>query len=438
MEPPSTKEKRRNTLAALAASLAVSVLLGTVLSVHARRGATIDFQSIYFATRCLMDHHDPYNLATMKETYVVEAAGHAPGFIDRPEGVTWFVYPPTTFVAIVPFAVLGWVPSHIAWSVLLGSSFLLAACLISGVVEGVPSFSVVFLVCLVLANSEVLFGGGNAAGIVVSLCLIAVWCLLGNRFVSVGIVCMALALALKPHDAGLIWFYFLLACGTYRKRALQCLALCMLIGIIGAIWVSQVAPHWFEEWRYNLWATSAPGTGNDPGLSGGSGIIIDLRSAFAAIQDNPLFYNTVSYLIGGALLLVWLVLVFRSRLIPHQAPFALASAAPLTLLIGYHRPYDAKILLLMIPAYARLRTEGGRLGSMALAATSVGVLLTCDIPLTMLQAVGQFLHLRAAGVLERSLMIVVERPAPIALLAASVFYLWVFARWTREALAAEV
>ena len=36
-------------------------------------------------------------------------------------------------------------------------------------------------------------------------------------------MCLAISLMLKPHDAGLVWLYFLLAGGIYRKRALQAL-----------------------------------------------------------------------------------------------------------------------------------------------------------------------------------------------------------------------
>ena len=43
------------------------------------------------------------------------------------------------------------------------------------------------LLCLFLLGSELLLEFGNAAGIAISLCVIAVWCFLKDRFVSAGI-----------------------------------------------------------------------------------------------------------------------------------------------------------------------------------------------------------------------------------------------------------
>ena len=58
---------------------------------------------------------------------------------------------------------------------------------------------------------------GNALGLVISLCLIAVWCIVEERFAAGGVLCLAVCLMIKPHDAALVWLYFLLAGGTYRS-----------------------------------------------------------------------------------------------------------------------------------------------------------------------------------------------------------------------------
>jgi len=77
------------------------------------------------------------------------------------------------------------------------------------------------LIGFFLANCELLIVLGNMAGVAIGLCVVAVWCFLRERYVAAGIFCLAISLAIKPHDSGLVWLYFLLAGGIYRRRALQ-------------------------------------------------------------------------------------------------------------------------------------------------------------------------------------------------------------------------
>ena len=93
---------------------------------------------------------------------------------------------------------------------------------------------------------------GNTAGLVVGLSVIAAWCFLRERFVFAGILSMAVSLAMKPHDAGLIWLYFFLAGGVLRKRALQTLAVTAVLAVPAILWISHVAPHWPSELHANL------------------------------------------------------------------------------------------------------------------------------------------------------------------------------------------
>ena len=71
-------------------------------------------------------------------------------------------------------------------------------------------------------------------------------------------MCLGLSLAIKPHDAGLVWLYFVLAGGAYRKRALESLAITAVIGLTAVVWVWHVAPHWMHDWSANLATISAP------------------------------------------------------------------------------------------------------------------------------------------------------------------------------------
>jgi hypothetical protein len=263
--------------------------------------------------------------------------------------------------------------------------------------------------------------------------VVAVWCFLEERFVWAGILCLAISLAIKPHDAGLVWLYFLLAGGAYRKRALQTLVVTALLCLPAILWISHVAPQWPQHLHSNLLAQSVPGGPGNPGpntANSGSGpsMIINLQSAIYVFRDDPRIYVPVSYLICGVLLLVWSVRTLKSRFSQRGAWLALAAIVPLTILVTYHRPYDAKLLLLAVPACAMLWAEGGPIRWLALLVTTAGIVFTADIPLTILVTLTRNLQISTAELSGQLLTVVLTRPAPLFLLAMGIFYLWIYLR----------
>jgi hypothetical protein len=294
-----------------------------------------------------------------------------------------------------------------------------------------PNLSL-FLICFLLANCEMIFFGGNASGIVVSLCLVAVWCFLKERFVWAGVLCLAASLAIKPHDAGFVWLYFLLAGGVHRKRALQTLLVTAVLGLAAILWITPISPHWISEMRSNLSAISAPGGINELGPAASAGynaaIVICLQSVVSVFRYDPRIYNLVTYLICGALLLIWSVRTLRSPFTQRGAWLALAAVLPITLLMTYHRPWDAKLLLLTIPACAMLWAEAGAIRWIALLLTSAGIVLTADLPLIILAILTGNLHISTTGLSGQLLTVMLLRPTPLILLAMGIFYLWVYVR----------
>jgi hypothetical protein len=157
-------------------------------------------------------------------------------------------------------------------------------------------------------------------------------------------------------------------------------------------------------------------------------MIIDLQTVVSIFHDEPRIYNSVTYAICGIILLVWAVAVIRSRPMPENAIFALVSCAALSMLVTYHRSYDAKLLLLSVPACAMLWTEGGAIAWMALLIGAAGVLFTGDLPLAVLMHLTRHLYSPAVGIAEKTVIAVVTRPAPLILLVIAIFYLLVYLR----------
>ncbi|MGH9560515.1 MAG: hypothetical protein ACRD3S_03590, partial [Terracidiphilus sp.] len=278
-----------------------------------------------------------------------------------------------------------------------------------------------------------LLGLGNLSALVESLCIVSVCCFLQDRCPRVGILCLGISLALKPQIAGLVWCYFLLAGGIFRKRALQTLLVVGALALPAALWVSSVSSQWSQELLANLHTLAARGSVNDPGPHSltfrSVDTVISLQSTFSLIRDDPRFYNLASYLTCGLLLLAGAVRTLTSPFKKQNAWFALASVALLSMLPVYHRAYDAKLLLLAVPACALLWREGGRLKWVAGVMTTLAIASTSDVPVTILLGLMNGMkHIDTAQ--GRLLTAFFFHPAPLILLATGSFYLWVYFRRT--------
>ena len=94
----------------------------------------------------------------------------------------------------------------------------------------------------------------------------------------------------------------------------------------------------------------------------------------------------------------------------------------------YHRQYDAKLLLLTVPACVMLWAEGGLLGWLALLVNTAGFLFTGDLTWAILLGLINRLHLSTTGFSGQLLIAMQVFPAPVILFVMGVFYLWVYAR----------
>jgi hypothetical protein len=406
----------------------VLVLLGTVLSTVSTV-AMIDFRAMYYPARCLVEHCDPYSESDVLRVARAEG-GERASDRDDANHFARYLYLPPTFSVTAPFAMMPWGPAHLLWMAITGAGLILAAFLIwnSGA-DGSPVIAGA-LIGFFLANSELLMVVGNIAGIAIVLCVVGVWCLVRERFVAAGILCFAVSLAIKPHDSGLVWLYFLLAGGVYSKRALQTLLAAIAVSLPGLLFTWRVAAHWVQDLQLNLVADTAQGGRSDPAAASmgwhGLSMLVNLQTVFSAFWSDPHIYNMAAYLVCGPLLLVWAVVVLRSRRTTANTWLALAAIAALTMLPFYHRQYDTKLLLLTVPACAMLWAKRGVVGWLALALNALGFVITGDISwITMLSLIER-LFASAPALAARIAASMQVFSAPLILLSLGVFYLWVY------------
>jgi hypothetical protein len=92
----------------------------------------------------------------------------------------------------------------------------------------------------------------------------------------------------------------------------------------------------------------------------------------------------------------------------------------------YHRPHDAKLLLLTLPACAMLLSEGKSIGRIAIVLNSAAIVLTSDLPLALLSKFTGGAGQATDAAHGNPIAFVLDRPVPLVLLALGVFYLSVY------------
>lgn len=428
---PSIGSAHRKALVCLLLSAAISIAWGSWIAARSPSGLGA-FKAIFYPARCLMHHSDPYDPTMLQRLYESEGgkfpSNPTEAFLFR-RAMLVCVNLPTSLLFAALFAILPWKAAAGVWFLQNLAGIGIAAFLIWQVAKNDALKPATLLVGFILANSELLFALGNLSAVVESLCIISVCCFLQGRFVRPGVVCLGIGLALKPQIGGLVWFYFLLAGGANRKRALQSLLVAAALALPAVLWVSRVSPQWPQELRTNLHTLAAQGSVNDPGPASltfrSADTVISLQSTFSLIHDEPRFYNLASSFICGLLFLAGAIRTLQSPSTEKNAWLALAAVSTLSLLPVYHRAYDAKLLLLAVPACALLWHEGGRIKWVAGIMTTLAIASTSDIPATILLGLmNETKHIDSPE--GKFLTAFIFHPAPLVLLATGSFYLWVY------------
>jgi Glycosyltransferase family 87 len=302
-----TTARIRGLLLLLAGGL-VFVLLG-VRAEQISPVSMVDFKIVYYGTHCLLHQCDPYNDEQLLQVFNREAPHVYAKDAEMYQSVAKYIYFPTVFPFIAPFAVMPWQLAHSLWMALTAASFIFAAILMWQLAAEYAPQMAGGMMALFLMSSGVLLEVGNAAGISISLCVIAAWCFLRDRYASVGVICLAVSLLIKPQNAGFVWIFLLLVGGMYRKRAWQTLLVAAVIALPTVAWVSYLAPHWPQELHANVSASMTQGAVNDPTPAAvdprsPGAISISMQTVASVFSRNPKIYSAVTYLLCAPLLFV--------------------------------------------------------------------------------------------------------------------------------------
>lgn len=371
--------KRTDSFYLVLLGACVFLSFGLLAAVSGANGA-FDFKCLYFGSRCLIEGHDPYQPNEVKAVLHREGGEDAQDTEATKIVKSRFNNLPSIFVVMAPLAFLPYKAALTVWLTGMSMLYVAAAFFIWHEAARYAPAPAGILVFLALAMNELSFAMANAAVYAVPLCVIAVCCFLRDRYVRIGMLCLAISLMFKPHDGGLILLFLMMSGGKCRAYAWKSALLAALLSIVPVTYLTFIAPHWPTELLASLHAYAAHGDVNDPGPAGMTAestvMITSLQALLSLILDRPFFYNGVTYLACGLFLVPLAVRWLKEKFSAEGAWLVLAPVSAFTLLVVYHRIYDGRILLLAVPACALLWRRSQKLGAIAAALLAAGTVVT--------------------------------------------------------------
>lgn len=380
-----------------------------------------DFIPVYTGARCLVHGCNPYNGEQLGQQYL---AAHGiekvmpPGYwVERPP-----VYPPSTFVALSPLALLRFRIAAVLWAMLGGTALIVATWLAISAAAKADSWVPTLLGSFILVLGDGLLGTGNPATFACSLAVIGAMLFLSGRFIPLGAVLLTLSLAVKPQVAGLIILYFL-ARGIGRRWAALSLGGGLAFLLLGML-ILQMHPgsrDWMPSLRANIAECVLPGHVNDPSPVSRHSGLTNLQTLTSVFLASPKAWNAAALGITAVFFVLWIISIKRLELGVPNHFLALPPLLVLSLFPMYHRSCDALLLLLSFPMIVTVMRRHRVLGTIIALVTALPF-LSDAITFRLVSIVGRFWNL-ADALSHKAVFIVLMRPWSLELLVLFVLYL---------------
>lgn len=252
--------------------------------------------------------------------------------------------PPGALVLFAPIAALSWPAAKLVWlGVLLASFAAIVLSLIryAGFAASEPRTLLFVAGCLALAPFHTGIASANQTILVVGFCAVGIWAAKTQRDILSGILFGA-ACSLKPHIAAFLLLYYLVR-RRWRLLATAVAFTCVLV-LVAVGWMKLAGVDWLPDYLNNIRFATAKNRIDDFTTANPIRfMLINLQVPIFSFTHSAKSANLVAGLIGVALIVLWTILVFRSRDEEFEL-LALASIGVIGLLPLYHRLYDASVL----------------------------------------------------------------------------------------------
>jgi hypothetical protein len=348
-------------------------------------GIRWDFALVYSLSRAWLIGADPYELEGVSRAWhSSDGPPLADPSLNRTQGI--LVYPPTTLVVVSPLAALPWSVASLLWLGLnvagMGLGVWIAARLAG--LRG-DALWAALAAGVWLAPFGTNMKVGQTAVVALGLVALGEWARLeaaerderpgSERFAWLSGICLGLGTALKP-QMGLLFIAY--EAGRLRWRPV--LSATIVIGLavaIGAWRLQASVPGWLDAWRTNIHnfttIEDADPTRGNPTMRHH---MVNLHYLLHNFTDNRELVRWAVYAIVGTMSLAYFVVDLRRGREKGEGLGALVSismTAVVSLLVVYHRFYDA--VLLVFPAALAVRLIAGG----AQRALGVALLAACSL-----------------------------------------------------------
>ena len=345
---------RRRALAFGWLAVVAAVLYLTWWGILRGAAASGDLAVGYGAASAWVRGEDPYDLAVL--TAHVRAGG-ADQTIAGSLQTLLDVYFPTTLPSFAPLAPLSWDQAKFA---VLALNVAATAFIAWGLVrllgwrrsEARTLWLVAFVLGLAPLHTTMAIG---QVAILATAAIVAAMVLeRSGRPIWAGVF-YGLAIVLKV-QIGLPFLVYL----AWRRRwvtAAVAAAIPLAVTVISAVRMEAAGVPWYRSWMDNLALLSGPGGINDPGpLNDDRYSLVNLQYLLQSVGVGGLAADAIT-LVAVAIVALTLVSLVRGRELDREL-LVLSGVAVLTLLVTYHRYYDAVLLVLPIAwGLAMLRTR---------------------------------------------------------------------------------
>lgn len=263
----------------------------------------------------------------------------------NPNSVRLRVAPPIgALVLFAPIAALPWPAAKLVWlAVLLISFAATIVCLleVAGFSFADPRALAFMAGCLALAPFHTGIATGNQTILVVGLSAIGIWAAGGERDIIAG-MSFGAACSLKPHVAGFLLLYYLL---RQRWRLfITAVTFAAVLVFIAAAWMRIAGVSWFPDYVSNIQFGAARNRVDDFTTANPIRfMLINLQVPLFSFTHTARSANALAFSVGAVQVVIWMVLVIRSRY-SRSDLLGLAAVAVIGLLPVYHRLYDASVL----------------------------------------------------------------------------------------------
>lgn len=329
----------------MVATLAAAALLLYRGPVSALREGNADFALVYSSARAWLVGLNPYRVEDTRRAW--QEAGGTPGMDQSARGSAVLLYPPATFVLLAPIAALPWPvagPAWVALGVVLWLAALRATAAIAGLTWASAAGRMFWILGLAFAPAHTCIKHGQfAVAAVAMVALAGATRRMGAAAWPMAGALLGLGAAAKPQVAAVFTVY---EAGRRRWRAaaVSAAVVAALLAIGTGRMLAAGVPGW-SSWRANLAEFTVAADGDPTRANTGTRHhLLNLHYPLHTLTDDRDLVRWLVYALVAALCAAY-ALADRRKPERRGDISALAVAGVATLLVVYHRFYDASVLI---------------------------------------------------------------------------------------------